>query len=408
MTAPKGTGTIRERRPGVWEVRVAAGTDPATGRTLQRSVTFRGSASDAESYRSELAAEYVARRSITRAAPMLTVGELLTRWLEADHPWKPSTSVGYRSNVRHLIADPSLAPTRVVSLTPRVIRQAFARWESAGASAAVIGGRFRALRSAVGWAYDERIIDYHPIRQMRGPSRPAPRRPLPDGAVSALLRYANAAALEAVANDTNSRSSRARRHRAELDLLLVRLAADSGARLGELAALQFTDLDGRSLHIRRALSANVVTTPKSGRPRSLTLGTSTARLWHSIAVEAHGRARLSATVGPWLFTRDVEHHHRLTAGAIGHRFARLRDAAGVPDASLHRLRHNVATFLVARGEILQAQARLGHADPSTTLREYAYALPMTDGSVADAIDRHLDGGFDASGRPEPGRAWEAR
>ena len=39
---------MRERRPGVWEIRVAAGTDPVTGRTLQRSVTFYGSAVDAD------------------------------------------------------------------------------------------------------------------------------------------------------------------------------------------------------------------------------------------------------------------------------------------------------------------------------------------------------------------------
>jgi integrase len=56
----------------------------------------------------------------------------------------------------------------------------------------------------------------------------------------------------------------------------------------------------------------------------------------------------------------------------------------------NRLRHNVATFLVARGEILQAQARLGHRDAATTLREYAYALPLTDGRAADAINDHLD------------------
>jgi hypothetical protein len=50
----------------------------------------------------------------------------------------------------------------------------------------------------------------------------------------------------------------------------------------------------------------------------------------------------------------------------------------------------VATFLVARGEILQAQSRLGHRDAATTLREYAHALPLTDGDVADAINDHLD------------------
>ena len=148
MAAARGTGTIRERRPGVWEIRIAAGTDPVTGRTLQRSVTFRGSAGEADAYRIELAAEYRARRSVTRAAPMLTVAELLERWLIADHRWKPSTLVGYRSNVRHLIADRRLARTRVVSLTPLEVRRSFARWEAAGASTAVVAGRFRVLRSA--------------------------------------------------------------------------------------------------------------------------------------------------------------------------------------------------------------------------------------------------------------------
>jgi hypothetical protein len=51
----------------------------------------------------------------------------------------------------------------------------------------------------------------------------------------------------------------------------------------------------------------------------------------------------------------------------------------------------VATFLVGRGEILRAQHRLGHRDPSTTLRNYAHALPLEDGEVADDIDVMLSG-----------------
>jgi hypothetical protein len=167
---------MRERRPGVWEIRMAAGTDPVTGRSLQRSVTFRGSASEAELYRVELAEEYAARRSGTRAAPMLTVAELFERWLIADHPWKPSRQVGYASNARLVTADRKLAATRVVSPTPQAVRAAFARWNAAGASTATVAVRFRVLRSAIGWAYDERIIDNHPLRSMRGPGRPEPRR----------------------------------------------------------------------------------------------------------------------------------------------------------------------------------------------------------------------------------------
>jgi hypothetical protein len=40
--APWGTGSIRERRAGTWELRVAVATDPVTRRTIQRSFTFRG------------------------------------------------------------------------------------------------------------------------------------------------------------------------------------------------------------------------------------------------------------------------------------------------------------------------------------------------------------------------------
>lgn len=51
---------------------------------------------------------------------------------------------------------------------------------------------------------------------------------------------------------------------AEQTELLVRLAADSGARRGELAALKTTDLDDRVVHICRNVSGrDTITTPKS-------------------------------------------------------------------------------------------------------------------------------------------------
>ena len=368
----------------MWEIRVAAGTDPVTGRTIQRSVTFHGTEVDAETYRTELAAEYAARRSVALAAPMLTVGELLDRWLAADHPWKPSTWTSHRSHARRLTSD-ALATKRVTALTPQVVREAMARWEAAGATISVRAGRFRVLRSAIGWAYDERIIDHHPIRTMRGPGRTEPRRPLPHSDVAALLSAASTGLLEAVANDTATASSW-RRHVAEQNLLLVRLAADTGARRGELAALRFDDLDNRTLTIRRAISGTEITTPKSGHGRTLTVGATTTQIWTRL----HHEWSTDRTLGPWVFSGRRSHDQPITPSSLGHRFERLRDTADVPGATLHRLRHNVATFLVARGEILQAQARLGHRDASTTLREYSYALPGTDTDIADAIDHHLN------------------
>jgi len=305
----------------------------------------------------------------------------------ADHPWKPSTLVGYRSVARFLTAD-ALGARRVHQLMPADARAALQGWRDRGASDAVVAGRFRVLRAAMSWAYGERLIDRHPLQAMRGPSRVTPRRPLTDDQVRTLLDVAESTLLEAVANDTGRPSAAAHRHRCELDLLMVRLAADTGARRGELAGLRLGDLRGRVLHVERADSAGQLTTPKSGHGRSLTVGRGAAALWATLVQEWADTS--GPALGPWLFSSDLEHHERLGATSLGHRFARLRDAAGVPEATLHRLRHSVATFLVARGQILQAQARLGHADAATTLREYAYALPLTDESVADALDRHLE------------------
>lgn len=377
IRAQRGSGSQRERRPGVWEVRVV---DPTGAR---RSVIVRGTEVDAAQVRRSM----TVRIADTPAPHLITLGQLMRLWVSADHPWKPSTLVGYTSTVRALQADP-LGQVRAAVLTPASMRAALARWDREGASSAVTGGRFRAIHSACGWAWTERLLDEHPLRAMRGPSRSEPRRPISDDAVRALLTTAEVAVLEAVANHSDTPASTALLSRAEQDLLLVRLAADSGARRGELAALRLGDLQGRTLTISRAVSAGQLTTPKSGRPRTLTVGASTAALWHSLTGQWTARTA-PAHLGPWLFTADPAHHHRVGADVVGHRFARVAHRAGVPEATLHRLRHSVATFLVARGQILQAQYRLGHADAATTLRVYAHALPGTDDAIADIIDNHF-------------------
>lgn len=77
----------------------------------------------------------------------------------------------------------------------------------------------------------------------------------------------------------------------------------------------------------------------------------------------------------------------MTTGCLGHWFADLADRGGHPDVTLHRLRHTVATVLVGRGDLLQAQHRLGHRDASTTLRIYSHAVPLTDTEAAATLDR---------------------
>ncbi|MGH9079161.1 MAG: tyrosine-type recombinase/integrase, partial [Acidimicrobiales bacterium] len=290
---------MRQRRPGTWEIRVSVGIDPVSGRTVQRSFVFHGDECEAEARRQELAAEWTERRAIRRAAPFLTVGELLERWLTAHHDWRPATWISARSNVKALRAD-RLAARRVTTLTPEVVRAAMmATWTAAGASVAVVSGRFRVLRSAVGWAHVERIVDVNPLSGMRGPTRPGTRLHLTADEVIRLLQRSETRVTEAMTDFDDSPLARARLHKAEQVRLLVRLAADSGARRGELVALRFADLDGRILTIERGVSGEELGPTKTGRTRRLTLGRSTAALWESAAGIWGERLPHGVQLGEW-------------------------------------------------------------------------------------------------------------
>ena len=95
-------------------------------------------------------------------------------------------------------------------------------------------------------------------------------------------------------------------------------------------------------------------------------------------------------MGDWLFAPTPARQTFMTADALSQKFRRLGRSAGVENPALHRLRHGVATHLVEKGKLLKAQARLGHRDPSTTLRHYSHAVPLDDLDVADELDQVLN------------------
>ena len=140
---------------------------------------------------------------------------------------------------------------------------------------------------------------------------------------------------------------------------------------GELAAPKFGDLHGRVLRIERGVSGEEIGPTKTKRTRRLTLGRTTVELWRA-SEQIWCRRAAGVPFGEWVFSPDIDHQRRLTAGALGHWFAELCVEADLVGVSLHRLRHSVAAFLVGRGEILRAQHRLG---PSWSLHDAAELRP---------------------------------
>ncbi len=154
----------------------------------------------------------------------------------------------------------------------------------------------------------------------------------------------------------------------------ILLALRTGLRLGELLALQWSDvdLDAGRIHVRQNVVRGIVGTPKSGRARLVPLSDD-ARA----ALAAHHHAR-----GPLVFC-DAS-GQMLTAKRAGTAIDAAFKKSALSHSGWHVLRHSFASQLVMRGVSLKAvQELLGHSTIQMTMR-YAHLAPEV---VRDAVQR---------------------
>ncbi len=171
--------------------------------------------------------------------------------------------------------------------------------------------------------------------------------------------------------------------------IALRLAAITGARRAELAALRWTDLDGAVLTIDSAIS--IVSEgegedrhgvkrddpTKTGDRRKVALDEDTVALLKPLRTKREQYA-------PWMFS-DTEESPR--PDRIGYWWRRCRDIAGIDEAwRLHDMRHWSATQALSEGyDLATVAGRLGQSDPSTTLRVYAHARSQRDVELASSL-----------------------
>jgi len=163
--------------------------------------------------------------------------------------------------------------------------------------------------------------------------------------------------------------------------LLFLCALHTGMRSGELAGIQWTDVDwnGKFLEVRRAINrfgevSSVKT--KSGRRRvdlsdHLLETLSDYRRQQQEEAMKEGRNEIPEWVfanrfGSFMSIKNVKTRN----------FKRVLKKAGLRSIRFHDLRHTFASQLLSRGaNILYVSQQLGHADPSITLRIYAKWIP---------------------------------
>ena len=173
--------------------------DLLTGRSVQRSFTVRGDAERVEARRLELVERFAVDRSALYCAGVRwSVQEMLERFTEADHQWRPATRSSTCSAGR-LLAQDRFALVGLAVLRPAHVETAFARWRATGASTALVWSRWAVLHSALSWAIAQGYLRSNPLEAIRAPPRPTPRKHLVVAEIATLLAVAEIATLLAVA-----------------------------------------------------------------------------------------------------------------------------------------------------------------------------------------------------------------
>jgi integrase len=179
--------------------------------------------------------------------------------------------------------------------------------------------------------------------------------------------------------------------------LFLRLAASTGARRGELVALQWGDIrsDTSEVVIRRSLSytpaSGVVvgdTKTKSKGHRVVSVGLPTLAALRTHRIEQTERAVANGLPSPeWVFSHDAGVNPWRPDYAT-HAFAALRKSLDLDGVRLHDLRHFVATQMLAAGDSpVQVAGRLGHSTPTVTMSTYAHWIQSQDAASAERLER---------------------
>jgi integrase len=158
-------------------------------------------------------------------------------------------------------------------------------------------------------------------------------------------------------------------------ILLVRLLATTGMRLGEVLGLLWSDIDlpGRAIRLRDA---------KNGA-RTVHLGAAAVAILDAIE-ERDGRV-----------IRGLDPAKPFSINSAQKAWQRLRDHAGIPDGRLHDLRHTAGTFAaLAGGSAFVVRDLLGHRTLAMTGRYVERAADMVR-ATADAVSGRVAAALNA-------------
>jgi integrase len=310
----------------------------------------------------------------------LTLKAYYDEWIESyigrtRNGIRPATITGYKDQMRvHVL--PELGRRRLSQIGPRDVKALAATLTAKGLSPNSVRLAIAPLKALLADAFEEELIRRNPAANVRLAQPKTSETEDEQAKVKALT-----------ADELNLLIGKLpKQHR-----LVVEVLARTGLRIGELAALRWSDVDfGRQrILVRRRWYRGTFAPPKSKYgsrdvPISKTLG---RRLW---SVRGRDDELIFGTKNgtPMAITNYYNRVYKPAAVK-----------AGVPWATLHTLRHTCATDLFRAGKnAKQVQEWLGHHSASFTLDTYIHLLEDDIGEAPAGFDAPLNGA--TKGQPD--------
>jgi integrase len=176
--------------------------------------------------------------------------------------------------------------------------------------------------------------------------------------------------------------------------LYIWLSAVTGARRGEVVALQWADINLDRGEVRlaenyvRSADGMLLKETKTHQMRRLSIDAATVVLLRKHKEDCAQRLKLlglEVTDRTWLFSAKPDFSQPRDPSSLTRRYGRLVTKLTITTA-LKELRHYSATELLTAGVDLRTVAgRLGHGDGTTTLRHYAAWVGAADKNAATTI-----------------------
>lgn len=381
----KGEGTLRKRKDGRWEGWFNIGKDE-NGKTKRKSVTAK-TKSECQEKLNKAKEEYLKEQSVLSSHTYLTDSDpTLNEWYEiwintfCRNVIKNYTVNGYeqrfKTNILPALGDMKLSELSTVNCQQFLVglfsngRQRGREKHGNGLAYYSVKGIERTLSSCLQKAVDEALIPKNPISKVKLPNCTKPE-----------MKTLKKEELTAFLEETK-RSGCYEFYYLELT---------TGMRLGEICALEWTDLslENKTITVNKAvqkIKGEVkINTPKTKSSiRTIRLCDECIRLLSELKANQIPKSK-------YIFPSSVTGEIRDTS-AVTRRLHRIQDRAGVPRIRFHDLRHSFATLSLEQGmDIKTVSHMLGHTDAGFTMNTYMHVTDSMQENVANTMGNLLGG-----------------